>query len=116
MFQVPAILRLMKMRSDNTVSFQVECNELAPEEMAKLFSLSNKIGFFLFKENKIQVEDLPQEEAKSEGKTPQERLRNVLYVYYKKRFDEGKIKKPFNEFYNEWINNKIETIKMNLDI
>lgn len=117
LFQAPATIRLPKMRADNTLTFTVDCPELPPEELTELFKLNSRQGWFLFKENEIVIEDVPETEAEFEGqKSLSERLRNTLYVYWKKRYDEGSIKKNFEEFRREWFEHKIQQIKDNIDV
>lgn len=117
MFQAPSLITQIGTLSDNTIKITINCQELSPEEMAEVFRQKGKIGWFLFKENKFQEKDLPLEEAKDDTEISQsKRLLKVLFVYWKKRYDEGKIKKDFNEFKREWYENKIQQVKDNIDI
>jgi len=76
--------------------------ELPPEEMAYLF-LAKKSGIA----DQIDVEERPQD-----GKSNSARLRSVLYVYW----DEVNKHwyKFFNDYYNAWMDKKIEEIKETL--
>tara|TARA_R100001530_G_scaffold133552_1_gene107062 strand:- start:514 stop:867 length:354 start_codon:yes stop_codon:yes gene_type:complete len=114
MFQTPSTINSLRTLADSTVRLQIDCQELPPDQMTELFKLRQKLGWFLFKENEIEQSDIPDEpspEFKGD-KTPSQRLRNTLYVYWEQNTNK---KKTFDTFYKEWIDKKIETIKENLN-
>ncbi len=76
--------------------------ELPPEEMAYLF-LAKKTGIA----DQIDVEERPQD-----GKSNSARLRNVLFVYWDEVNKHGY--KFFTDYYNAWMDKKIEEIKETL--
>lgn len=76
--------------------------ELPPEEMAYLF-LAKKSGI---------ADAIDVEETVSDGKTPSQRLRAVLFVYWE-NFEKTRYK-HFNDFYISWIEKKISEIKERL--
>ncbi len=76
--------------------------ELPPEQMAFLF---------LAKKNGI-AEAIDVEEWQGDGKTPSQRLRAVLYVYWE-NFEKNRYK-HFNDFYVSWIEKKVDEIKERL--
>lgn len=88
LFQTPAIIQSVRTMVDGGNKLDVVTRELAPEEMTELFRLKNKEGWLLFKENAIEMEDiqnLPDEPLeKFDKKSPSERLRDRMFVYYKK--------------------------------
>jgi hypothetical protein len=83
-FQVPAAIKGIRTLADNTIRLQIDCQELPPDQMTALFELRNKLGWFVFKENEVQPDDIPTEQAKEfkSDKSLSERLRNVLYCYW----------------------------------
>ena len=81
---------------NHSLRLQVDLEkEMSPEENAKVFSLYNKLGWFVFKETEIQEEDLvdiPEESPEfKDHKSPSQIFRNRMYVYYKDKngTDEG---------------------------
>jgi hypothetical protein len=118
LFQIGAIIQNIKTLGDGTIRLQVDLNEIKPEETTILFNMWRKAGYFLFKENQFQIEDVPIEDAniKENEMSQSQRLTKVLFVYWKKRYDAGKITKNFNEFKQEWFENKIQQIKDNIDL
>jgi hypothetical protein len=99
---VPATISRITTFADRTLRLNVDTDrELLPNENAMLFELNNKSGFFLFKLIEIVNEDLlnvPESKpiSESKGKSPQQILRNRLFVYYKSAY--GK-KEGFEEWY-----------------
>lgn len=114
MFQVASTIQKVATRADNTLSLAVNTQELTPEETTELFKLKGKLGWFMFKENEFTEADIPEAEAPGakdpDQPSPSERLRNVLFVFWKL----NKIKGDFQTFYNAWIDKKVEDIKANL--
>ena len=109
-FQVASTIESISTRSDNTIKVVVGTQELNPEQATILFGLKGKLGYFLFAENGLTEQDVPDEPAKEfkSDKTPSQRLRAALYVYWEKNTNH---KKQFDEFYKEWMEKKISEIK-----
>jgi len=87
-YQVPATVSKIMTMGDHSLRLQVDVErELSPEENAKVFSLYNITGFFIFKAGEISENDLvelPEEKLEfKDSKSPSEILRNRLFVYYK---------------------------------
>lgn len=107
MFRVPAIIHKVATMVDGGLSLTVHTQEMEGESEVELFKLRKKTGWFLFAENPddLQVDDL--EPVEVDEKTPSQRLRSVLYVYWKAKGS----KKTFNSFYNDYMEKLIETLK-----
>lgn len=91
LFQTPATIESVKSLVDGTVKLSVETQELSPENMAKLFGLARKLGWFVFKESEIQESDLPTEPVEfKDGKTLDERLNGVLFAYHMQKTNDSK--------------------------
>lgn len=112
-FQVPSQIESVATRVDGTIKIVIGTQEVIPEEAAKLFSLKGKLGWMLFSENSFSEEDIPKEQAPEfkTDKTPAQRLRAVLYRYWESGTNRSK---PFDHFYGEWIEKKINEIKDHL--
>ena len=77
--------------------------ELPPDQMIALF-MAKKWGL---------VEDLDIPETRTDSKkSPSERLRSVLYVYWKNNMTNEFPKS--DDFYLDWMNKKIDQIKEKL--
>lgn len=106
-------------RKDNTLKITLGTQELNPKDCGELFALMNKlcsIGIAanelseseieLLQNVKLNIDDVPN------AKTPSQRLRGVLFVYYTQHdtgFDD------FNLFYQDYMNKRIEHIKAKLE-
>lgn len=113
MFQVPSVIQSLRSLADGTWRITIDCQEMPPEQELEVLKLKKKQGWFVFKENEIKEEDIPKEKAPEfkNDKTPSQRLRAVLYIYWKESTNQGK---PFNIFYDEWMEKKITEIKEHL--
>lgn len=109
-FQTSATIESISTRKDRTIKVIVGTQELEPSDSAELMALHNKLGWFMFAENAFTIEDIPKENAPEfkEDKSPSQRLRNTLYVYWDKCTDK---KTTFNNFYDQFIEKKIREIK-----
>jgi len=116
-FQVPATIETISTLKDKTIKLGVYVGlELGADEMAKIFSLNQKEGWFVFSENTITETDIPKEEVEfKEGKTPSERLRAVYYRQWEKLSQKEKDKYPFTIFYNTKMERIIEDEKGKID-
>jgi len=117
LFQVPAsVSKITTLRGDKTIRLQVDTSrELTADEVSLLWSLYEREGWFLFKETEINKEDTlsvpdTSPEFKSD-KTPSQRLRNVIYVFWDKNGAKGN----FDDFYKKQIEKIITRIKDELD-
>jgi hypothetical protein len=117
--QIPSIIPQdgIKTMKDGGVRIVVETQELLPEDITTLMRLRNQIGYFVFKPEKFIEEDiisLPEKyELEAGEKTPSQRLRSVLYVFWdQKKRDKGV---DFNSFYKDQMERFIRTVKEKLE-
>lgn len=88
----------------------IETQELSPDDMSKLFSLKGMMWVCL-SDVAVKPEDLNIKEVRLDSpKTPSERLRNVLFVYW----NQNKPTDTFDEFYNRKMSDITEWIKSKL--
>ena len=93
--------------------------ELSDEQLSVVmkYGSGKEFGFFTFKlgENEIQEEelvDLPEVKMEfKKDKSPSQRLRNTIYVYWEQNGATGE----FDSFYKRQMNLLIERIKSKLD-
>ena len=116
MFQVASNVSKITTMGDHALRLQVDVSkELTAEENAMVFSLYNKMGFFIFKEAEILEEDLADVPAYvkefKDDKSPSQILRNVLYRVWEKK-NEGKTS---NMFYADKMEEIINHFKKLLD-
>ena len=112
--KVPSYIKKVETTSDKGLKLQVYTQELAPEDITNLLSLRDKLGYFIFKLTNIDEEDLVElPKIKPEFKherTPAEKLRAVLYIWWSQRGEEKK-GVLFDDFYKEYLERIISQIK-----
>ena len=113
--QIAATVESIRSRVDGTWVLGVGTQELKEEQAKVLLKLNRKLGYFLFKVTPLQEADLiniPETTPEFKGdKTPSQRLRAVLYVYWGQR----KPTKTFDEFYKTQMEKIIEWMKEKLE-
>ena len=114
MFQVPSTIQSVRTLVDGVTKLDIITQELNPDEMTELFSLKGKIGWLLFKENVIEpddLKDLPDVKVDKGEKTKGQRLRAVIF----KLWEKTSRTKTSEEFYNEYMEKLITSIKEKLN-
>lgn len=117
LLQIPSQITKVETLLDRTLKLTIHTQELTASDKAILFELQNKIGWFVFAEAVLEPEDLVdlpkiKPEFRSE-KTPSERLRSVIYVYWEQKGGK-KALGDFDSFYKNYIEKIIENIKEKL--
>lgn len=105
---------------DRSVSVSFVTQELTPDKAGKLFELQNQAGYiaikaetFLDEETKA-LEAIKADVSEFGGKTPSQRLRNVLYVYFEQLREQGIVTNDFDLFYKKQMDVLIEQYKTKL--
>jgi len=86
---IPATITKVTTMSNRAIKLTVDSQEdLSDEEIAKVIAFYDQFGWFLFarEEREIKPEDLvnlPKVKREHDEKTPTQRLRSRLFVFYK---------------------------------
>lgn len=107
----PAQITKIETLADRSIKMSVSTPELVDDEMAKLFGLRMLSGWFLFSENPLTEQDVPDEKAQVGEKTQAQRLRAVLHVLWEQRGRPG----TSETFYRTHLENIINQVKEKLD-
>lgn len=75
----------------------------------------NTEGWVAFSPNEEGMPELPKERAELDVKTPSERLRNTMFVWYKQETKNNRFTGTFETFRNEKMEKIIDTIKNKLE-
>ena len=112
-FYIAELFHLIGFSLVNSVKLVFETQELDAEKTADLFSLRNQLGWLIFAPSQSAEIELPQEPAEEfrDDKSPSQRLRAVLYVYWKQRGAQG----DFETFYRARMSRFIESVKEKLE-
>ena len=113
--QFSTIIDGVSKKKDSTLTIKLGTQELSPEDTAQIFELGNKQVWCALSETTITKDSLNIPEALAEfksDKTPSQRLRNRLYIYWEKKRKEFV---DWDTFYKEqmdkigdYILNKLE--------
>ena len=114
-FTAPGQITSVQTLVDGTVKLSVVvAKELPSEDMATLFEARKSgIGHFLFSPNPIEEASIPKEKAEAsfEGKTPSQRLYNVLFVRWRELTNQSQ---PFDLYYQDQMSKPIDRLKADL--
>lgn len=102
-------------RKDGSIKLSFDSRELSPEEYMIVMGFRNTEGWLAFQPNEDGIPDLPEERAEVDEKTPSERLRAVLFLWWKQEGDRGRNVGLFETFRKEKMEQIISGIKKKLD-
>jgi hypothetical protein len=111
-FQSPATLSGISSKVDGGLSIRFVTKELTPEEKLTALEFQNEYGWLLFRENEFTEEDVPKDDALTEGKSQSQRLRDVLYVLWAQKADP---KIDYNTYYRQETEKIIAHYKSKID-
>jgi hypothetical protein len=116
MLRIPATISKIETMSDKGLRVRVDTQELTPEDSAEVMRLKDAFGYFVFSEEIGDItekflKELPKLQRETGVKTPSQRIRAILFVYWK----EKKVVEPFESFYNRKIEEYINLIKEKLN-
>lgn len=107
---LPSQINPPRLRKDGSASLSFDTRELTAEEIFTIMSLRHTEGWLCFSPNNEDLE-IPDEPAELDEKSPSERLRAVLFVYYKQETEAGRFVGLFESFRKEKMEKLIEMIK-----
>lgn len=111
-FSAPAILTRIAYLKDGGLSLGFATNELTDEEKVIASRFHQKFGYVLFKENQYREEEIPAIDASDESKSPSQRLRASLFIFWKSK---STPKPDFELFYRSQMEKIIDRVKACLD-
>jgi hypothetical protein len=107
-FTAPAILNVGSPTKDHGMRARIETNELTDEEKLCLLKYDGTFGYFMFKPNEVQPNEIPEGNADFKGKSPSQRLRAVLFLLHR---EAGGKPETFPEYYNAELEKVINSYK-----
>ena len=111
---LPALINPPRIRKDGSVSLSFDSRELNAEEIYSIMAMRHAEGWLCFAPSENEIE-IPEEQAQVDEKSPSERLRNVMYVWYKQEMEAGRFVGLFETFRKEKMEKIIETVKSKLN-
>ncbi len=99
---------------DKSVKLVLETQEMSPNKAGALFQLMNQIVSVYVKPNEItndEMNKVDQVEPEMPGKTPSQRMRNVLFILWKQDHEGFE---SFDHYYLTRMNKFIDELKNNI--
>lgn len=108
---IPSAIQSFRTLVDGGIKLDVITSELKPAIAAKLMEFKGKTGVFVFSPVEINAQDIPDidlDEEIGETKSPSQRLRNTLHVYWEKNTSQST---DFDIYYKQQMEKFINIIK-----
>ena len=109
-FTAPSILTSIAYTRDKGLRITFVTQEIDDETRISAASYHGQFGQLAFKQSDIQADEIPDADVSDESKTPSQRLRAVLFVFWTQQGSKGN----FNEYYRKWIEVEIVKVKNKL--
>lgn len=106
----PVILTGAATRSDGSLSLRFSTPELKADEKTVFFELQNTNLKMLLQPDDGEVQELKDVKGEFDTKTPSQRLRNTLFVWWKQLNQPGQ----FEDFYRRRMETLIDSVKAEL--
>lgn len=109
---IPSYIKKITTLKDKSLQLTVETQEVDSETKTYLFDLHDSYGFMLYFKNAPNPEEveIPEGNAPTFGekeKSPAQRMRNVLFVWWKQQGEQG----DFEVFYRQQMEKMIDHFK-----
>lgn len=114
--QLPVQINAPRFRKDGSCSISFDTRELDSEELMYVLGCRNTEGWLLYASNRAEIDDseVPNVKATLDLKSHSERLRDVIFVWYKQATQDGKFVGDFETFYKSKMESVIEGVKTKL--
>ena len=110
MLKLPSYLTGFASKSDGSASLRFSTQELPAEAFVELQKNLNAYGYLIFNAVDMPDEDVPDDLPDDNSKKPSQRLRAVLFIYWKQQNVGG----DFNAWYRAQMEKLIEHYKEKL--
>jgi len=113
--KLPAYMDYLGTKKDGSYKITFVTQEMNSEDGMVLLNMRNKLGWLLFSpEDNIKEEEIPKESPKEfpDDKTPSQRLRGVVFLYWKSLGSKG----SFDAYYKVLMEKFINQVKVKLEL
>ena len=81
--QLPASIDGISTKKDGSLGVRLTTQELTPDQKVALMEYLNQFGWFCFKPNEFQANEIPDKDAEGRTrKTPAQRLRSIFFLLW----------------------------------
>lgn len=106
----PVIITSASTRADGSLGLRLATPELLPDEKTAFFELQGRNLKMLLQPGEEQPEELRDVKGEFDHKTPSQRLRATLFVWWKQQHEPG----DFEDFYRRNMEKLIDYVKTKL--
>lgn len=115
MMKLPATFDRFSSRADGSFGLGFSTQEAGLEELAQLQAHVRGFGWLLFSEEDVGEDEIPEDAPQRDDLSPSERLRRVMYAYYMRLKEQGKVDELFSTWREKQMEKIIEKYKSVLD-
>lgn len=114
--KLPAQINAPSFYKDGSVGLKFETRELTAEEVMYILGSRQSEGWLLFSTETSEIDrsDVPDVKPELDLKSASERLKDVLYVFYKQETGKSRFVGSFETFYKEKMELIISGVKTKL--
>ena len=109
-----AVVTSLSSRNDGSLRLSVVTPELRIEEKVEVMELQNQILNIILIPEEFQTDEMVIDKD-LDGKSQSQRIKNVLFVWWKKLSDSGRVKDDFSLWYRNKTEGIIDGIKMKIE-
>lgn len=109
--QSQGVITTISSKQDGSLGLRVATPELSTDEKALFMEIQGLNLDITFKPLDFETKEIAEVKSEVDRKTPSQRLRSVLYLYWEQEGRAG----DFNDYYNRNMNKIIESIKAKLE-
>ena len=115
-FTLPVQLNPISRRKDRSVKLSFETRELRPDEILSLMTFEGSEMWLLLASQEAEIDDreLPNTKPELGIKSRSERLRDVIFVWFKQCVADQTFIGDFETFYNQKLESIIDGVKTKL--
>lgn len=88
MIKLPAYFTGFRSKTDGSAGLTFATQELSAADFGELKNNQNAFGWLIFAPQATEIE-IPKERIEDDSKSSSERLRGVMFVYWKQKVNEG---------------------------
>ena len=109
-----AVITSLSSRNDGSLRLSVVTPELTTQQKVEVMELQNQILNAIFIPEEFQTEEMVIDKD-LDGKSPSNRLRNVLFVWWKKLSEASGTKDDFSLWYRNKMESIIDGVKLKIE-
>ena len=108
---IQAELRSFRPKVSGECGLSFNCPAIDKRDLSDFYDLQGMSGWLLFSKHEIQPEDVPDIDPDLETRSKSKRLRNAMFVLWKKKQESGEEDREFDVYYEQTMEGIIDKLK-----